>query len=47
MVEAFNGTTKIKNTPIPVPMEQLCAVLTNLYVWTSPLALATASSRAH
>ena len=42
MVEAFNGTTKIKNTPIPVPMEHLCAVLTNLYVWTSPLALATA-----
>jgi len=23
-------------------MEHLCAVLANLYVWTSPLALATA-----
>ena len=42
MVDAFNGATKLKNTPIPLPMEHLCAVLTNLYVYTSPLALATA-----
>merc|ERR1711907_264060 len=40
--EAFNGTTKIKNTPIPAPMEHLCAVLTNLYVITAPFAIATA-----
>jgi len=42
MVEAFNGATKIKNTPIPAPMEHLCAVLTNLYVISAPLAIATA-----
>ena len=42
MVEAFNESTKLKNTPVPLPMEHLCAVLTNVYVYTSPLALATA-----
>lgn len=42
MVDAFNGATKIKNTPIPLPLEHLCAILTNLYVITAPLAIATA-----
>lgn len=46
MVEAFNGATKIKNTPIPLPLEHLCAVLTNLYVITAPMAIATAFKHA-
>tara|TARA_B110001452_G_scaffold65825_1_gene52693 strand:- start:479 stop:1771 length:1293 start_codon:yes stop_codon:yes gene_type:complete len=46
MVAAFNGATKIKNTPIPLPLEHLCAVLTNLYVITAPMAIATAFKHA-
>jgi predicted membrane chloride channel (bestrophin family) len=41
LVGAFNGTTKIKSTPMPAPMGHLCAFLVNFYVYTTPLALAT------
>lgn len=42
LIEAFNGLTKIKTTPIPFPIRQLCSLLTIVYVYTAPLALATA-----
>jgi putative membrane protein len=42
LIEAFNGLTKIKSTPIPFPIRQLCSLLTVIYVYTAPLALATA-----
>ena len=43
MVEAFNGATKLKNTPIPAPLEHVCAILAFLYVYTAPIALASYS----
>ena len=42
LIEAFNGLTKIKSTPIPFPIRQLCSLLTVIYVYSAPLALATA-----
>jgi len=42
LIESFNGLTKIKSTPIPFPIRQLCSLLTVIYVYSAPLALATA-----
>jgi len=42
LIEAFNGLTKIKTTPVPFPIRQLCSLLTVIYVYSAPLALATA-----
>jgi len=41
LIESFNGLTKIKSTPIPFPIRQLCSLLTVIYVYSAPLALAT------
>ena len=42
LIESFNGLTKIKSTPIPFPIRRLCSLLTVIYVYSAPLALATA-----
>merc|ERR1712194_373975 len=42
LIESFNGLTKIKSTPIPFPIRQLCSLHTVIYVYSAPLALATA-----
>ena len=41
MIEAFNGLTKLKDTPVPAKIRQLTGQLTLFFVYTSPLALAT------
>uniref|UniRef100_A0A7S3ESY3 Peroxisomal membrane protein PEX16 n=1 Tax=Haptolina ericina TaxID=156174 RepID=A0A7S3ESY3_9EUKA len=40
MISAFNGLTKIKTTPTPFAIRQLCSVLAVVYVYFAPLALA-------
>jgi len=40
MITAFNGLTKIKTTPTPFAIRQLCSVLAVVYVYFAPLALA-------
>ena len=42
LIDAFNQLTKIKTTPIPFPIRQLTSLLTVVYVYSAPLALATA-----
>lgn len=44
MVIAFNGVTKIKNTPIPTKLEHLCTFITYIYVYLVPLPFATVFS---
>lgn len=36
LIEAFNGLTKIKTTPVPFPIRQLCSLLTVIYVRAAP-----------
>ena len=43
MVAAFNGATKIKQTPFPAPLEHCCAWLAFIYVFSAPIALASYS----
>ena len=44
MVIAFNGVTKIKNTPIPTKLEHLCTLITYMFVYLVPLPFATVFS---
>merc|ERR1719253_1730770 len=39
MIRAYNGLVKIKTTPTPFSIRQLCSVMTVVYVYTAPLAL--------
>ena len=41
MIDAFNGLTKIKGTPIPFPIRQLCNILNTVYCYTIPLVFAS------
>lgn len=40
MIEAFNGLVKIKTTPAPFAIKQLCSILGMIYVYIAPVALA-------
>jgi len=40
MISAFNGLVKIKSSPTPFAIRQLCSVLAVVYVYFAPLALA-------
>ena len=41
MIDAFNGLTKIKGTPIPFLIRQLCNILNTVYCYTIPLVFAS------
>ncbi|KAL3915446.1 MAG: hypothetical protein SGPRY_007216 [Prymnesium sp.] len=41
MIAAFNGLVKIKSSPMPFAVRQLCSLLAVAYVYCAPLALAS------